>query len=489
MDIKDFPNPKLNSPKEIRDSKEDSTIASFKAVDNYLKSVGKYIYTDIDLAFERSDPRHIHAWIQRMVSAIVLRSLYIRNAFVESFNARNTVGIFLPLKAWFETVGALASILDLLESNLSPDDLYEKLHPYALGNRGKGSQRIGVTEAINVVTMMEKADKYLKKMKEASSTHQNNKDGDQFFTNFYDNASNPSHPSFDAYEVVGGLSDNGTWQAKSPDEIKGEIVRMLPYYGGLLLSSVFVEHICQKIYTIEKEHFAKLNSQKYFDETDKEIKKEVGGMNLPDGFAIGPMIFSKDGKTADAIIGPAIIAFDYGIANSLNRLSKTSLPVDEFQSAFNSQVEDLVAEMLIYFQNRLKVITKTNVGQFNSIDKCIKEYDRQSIDLSKLCDTNFLLELDKVRGHKHHSDRRYDSDYSITGTSYNTVEKLRELNRMVHKEIHAVNNSLALTHKDYEVKVSKTPGSVSVEFTANNHAFDFTRGAKAVPTKTENSKK
>ncbi len=225
-----------------------------------------------------------------------------------------------------------------------------------------------------------------------------------------------------------------------------------------------------------------------FDENKGQIKKKVGGMRLPGGIAIGPLMFSKDGKTASTIMGPAIIPFDYGITNSLNSLNKVSLSTDEFQTAFNSQAEDLVAEMLIYFQNRLKPIAKTNIGQFNSIDKCVKEYVKHSINLGDLCDIDFLLGVDKVRGRKHHSDRRYDADYSINGVSYNTIEKLRELNRRVHEEIHAVNDALAESHKDYDVKVTQKPGSTTIEFVATSHAFDLTRGGKIVPKKPDQSK-
>jgi hypothetical protein len=34
------------------------------------------------------------------------------------------------------------------------------------------------------------------------------------------------------------------------------------------------------------------------NDNNEPIKKEVGGMKLPDGFAIGQLYFSKDGKTA-----------------------------------------------------------------------------------------------------------------------------------------------------------------------------------------------
>ena len=225
------------------------------------------------------------------------------------------------------------------------------------------------------------------------------------------------------------------------------------------------------------------------DKNKEPIKKEVGGIKLPDGIALGPMFFSKDGRTANAIIGPAIIAFDYGITNSLNRLDKDHLPIDEFQSAFNSQIDDLISEILIYFQNRLKVICKTNVGQFNSVDRCVKEYQKYSIDLGDLCDLNFLLDIDRVRGRKHHSDRRYDNDYTINAVVYDSIGKLRALNRRVHKEIHGIDSKLALTHKDYEIKVSQTANSVSLEFTADSHTLDFTRGAKVVPKKPDDPKK
>jgi hypothetical protein len=198
-------------------------------------------------------------------------------------------------------------------------------------------------------------------------------------------------------------------------------------------------------------------------------------------------MFSKDGKTASTIMGPAIIPFDYGITNSLNNLNRTDLPHNEFQSAFNSQVEDLIAETLIYFQNRLKSIVKGNSGQFNSIDRCIKEYQKCGIDVKSLCDINFLLEIDRIRGKKHHSDRRYDAYYSIDGDNYDSIEKLRELNHKVYAIIHTLNDSLAVTHKDYDVKVTQTESSVSIEFTATSHAFDLTRGGKTVPKKEKDS--
>ncbi len=263
MNIKKFPNPKLNLPKDLKKKAKEDPALFFKYVDNYINLVGKYIYTDINLDYQPVDDNHIHAWIQRIVSANLLRSLYIRNEFVETINTRNFVGMFLPLKAWFEIVGVLASILDLLEKKLSKEDLREKLEPYCLGNRG--ITKIGEVESINVLTMINKANRYLEKMQKEVQ----NKDKaspETFFTSFYDTASNPSHPSFDSMEMVGFLDEeSGTWRAELPDNIKEKIVTSIDGYGGLLMSPLFIENICQKIFLIEKDKFFKLKSKKYFD--------------------------------------------------------------------------------------------------------------------------------------------------------------------------------------------------------------------------------
>lgn len=217
---------------------------------------------------------------------------------------------------------------------------------------------------------------------------------------------------------------------------------------------------------------------------DESIKKETGGMKLPNGISIGPLYFSKDGKTANNLLmQPAIIPFDFGVTNALNRLNKPNLPIDEFQTEFNSLANNLVAETLIYFQNRIKPIIKRGSGNFNDMGDCVREYKKAGIEIENMCDFPFLKDLSDVRGRKQHGARRYDADYTINGVSYYTVEKLRELANKVKKEIHDFNEKLSRTHKDYDVKVSQAGNTTSVEFFAIDHAFDLTRGGKVVPPK------
>jgi hypothetical protein len=266
MNINQFPNPKINLSKEFRDSKDKATIIIFKAISDYILAVGKYIYTDIKLLHQPSDPNHVHAWIQRTVSAIVLRSLYLRNSFVDSINSRNGVGMFLPLKSWLESAAVLAYILDLLEKKLPQEDLLNAICPIALGNRGNGDLRVGTVDAINVMTMLEKADKYLTKLQASKMNGKDKNNPGAFFKDFYDVVSNSSHPSFDAYEIIGTLSPGSDlWICKDPDAVKRDILESLLGYGGLLMTPLFVNSICSKIFDIEKPNFEQLDSNKYFD--------------------------------------------------------------------------------------------------------------------------------------------------------------------------------------------------------------------------------
>jgi len=247
MNISDFPYPKINLPKDLKDEPE-----LFDGVEKYLTQIEKYIFTNIDLR-----EHGVHSWILQIVSANLVRSLYIRNSFVDSINSRNIVAMFLNLKAWLEIVGVLSSVLDILKQDLSDRDLHEKIKPYALGNRGSGSMRVGTIEVVNVLTMIKKSDNYMKAISKDEKLS-------NFFSDFYDVASNPTHPSYDSYEFMGDLKDDAIWNIKNPNDFKKQLITYRPMYGGLLLSPIFIELICSEIFDIEKDNFRKVKSESFF---------------------------------------------------------------------------------------------------------------------------------------------------------------------------------------------------------------------------------
>lgn len=214
------------------------------------------------------------------------------------------------------------------------------------------------------------------------------------------------------------------------------------------------------------------------------MRKEIGGFEILDGVVLGPLFFSQNGQESSALMCPPIWAFNYGITRALNRLGSIELSPHDFQSSFNSLMDDLVADTLIYLENRLKLIVVRDKLKYkmNSVPECIKAYRiLANIELENLCDINFLKNIDRVRGEKHHTHRRYDNNYTIGGVEYNTINKLRELTSHVREEMQKLDQHLSVTNKDYDIKIQRLPAAIMAEWTAMNHAFDMTEKAKIVP--------
>jgi hypothetical protein len=265
MELRNFPNPKLNLPKEFTKI-NNGGLECFKYLEEYLHRVKPYIFTEINLDYQKSDTKHRHAWVQRFVSANLLRSLYLRNSVIEAFNTRNIIALYTLLKSWFEILGVFAYILELLERNSKEKDLDELWARFLLGNKGEGNLRVGEIEGINVFRLMESANKYMTKMRKRSKQELTNEGLDTFITDLYDVVNNNSHPAFDANDMVEFIDEKGVWFGKEPDDIKKAIFTELHGYSGILgLTVILIPHICAEIFKLEKEHFFLLNSNHYFD--------------------------------------------------------------------------------------------------------------------------------------------------------------------------------------------------------------------------------
>ncbi len=258
MKLKDFPYPKLNLPIRLKLLEKDSEMSKFQPITDYIHLVSDFIYTDIDITGK--DSSLMHAWVLRVISSNLIRSLYIRNSFVDGVNSRNIYSMQLASKALFETVGLLASILDLIEKNDPPEVFMSKLEPYALGNRAKGDYMVGNVEAINVATLIEKADKYFTKFsKEIGVDFEKN-----FFINFYDNSSSASHPCYDSYEYIGTMNE-GTWSAFSIEVFKEQLLTRRYIYIGAQVSQACISNICKKIFAKYCDEFKRVSAVKFFD--------------------------------------------------------------------------------------------------------------------------------------------------------------------------------------------------------------------------------
>ena len=214
----------------------------------------------------------------------------------------------------------------------------------------------------------------------------------------------------------------------------------------------------------------------------QNIKKEVAGFEVGKGIVIGPTYFSTTGYESTALLCPSIWAFNFDISNIINHINKvsnTNVDSTEFQHLFNSTLDNLISDILIYFENRLKLITmKDKLGyKINSVSDAVRAYKKLAdIDIITLCDINFLKQLDILRGKKHHTHRRYDVDFSICGEVFDNTTNLIKLVKKIRDIIRGLNLELEKINKDYEVKVEHKNSSMAISWTSINHAFDLVDG-------------
>ncbi len=235
------------------------------AIKCYLDSVCPYIYSEIEHNYSNGDKRHLYSWALHVISTNLMRSLYLRNAFVEMVNSKNYVSALLQLKAWVEIAACLAAVRSIL---ISKDTLVQKqtsLSRYVLGNRGKGMFRVGHIDAPNVQAMIQKADKLFEEIMKVSDQDQSiSKYGGKFFTDFYDNASNGSHPNGDSAKLVSSLEGKKT-VIKGWDKNAELFLDQRGEYGGLLMTPMFIEIICKDLFDDFKEEFRGIDSRYYFE--------------------------------------------------------------------------------------------------------------------------------------------------------------------------------------------------------------------------------
>jgi hypothetical protein len=257
MDVTKFPNPKFEAEVQKKLTKTWDLETQINPMNEYLPSIKHYIYTEIEHDYPKNDPKHLFSWVLHIVGSNLMRSLYYRNAFVENINSQNFLAAMLPLKAWFEIAACLASIRDLLSSNNSLLEKQDSLMRYVMGNKGNGSFRVGNIESVNVQTMIQKGDKFFQDHIISDDQKIN------FFTDYYDNISNFSHPNHDSQSLVSDIVGSKTIM-QGTEQISEFFILEKGDYGGLLLTPMLIECICADIFDGHKAQFNEISARLFF---------------------------------------------------------------------------------------------------------------------------------------------------------------------------------------------------------------------------------
>lgn len=204
--------------------------------------------------------------------------------------------------------------------------------------------------------------------------------------------------------------------------------------------------------------------------------------NDKDTMRLGSMVFKVGGGKNAVLVCPTLWAFLGGLDQMLERIEKhNGTSSGELDALFNTVLDDLIAEMLIYLENRLRILKiQDDVGKMNSISEAIKLYSKASIDLGKLCDIGYLKQVDILRGKKHHTAERY-ALHEIGNGKYVNLEYIKQTVESVRAAIKELDKALFAQYPDFEVTVAKTEENFTIAFNAVKHAFDMTKNGKLVP--------
>jgi len=194
---------------------------------------------------------------------------------------------------------------------------------------------------------------------------------------------------------------------------------------------------------------------------------------------LGPAFFSNGNKQMMTMT-PPINAFLYGfdvLMAGLNKDKNIGTHSIEFQNIINSTVNNLVADILLYFQNRVglsigKEVSITSIPTAKSM--CEKYF---KVDIKTLIGDRGYQELKKIdeyRGIKQHKNDRYFSvAYRINKTNINSIKDFDEYIIKIKKIIIELDSKLEKIKPLYDVKVSSSVNQTTIEMHSLGHSFDL----------------
>jgi hypothetical protein len=219
----------------------------------------------------------------------------------------------------------------------------------------------------------------------------------------------------------------------------------------------------------------------------------IGGLKISDVATLGPMVYKSSNKNSLNFF-PPIYTFLFGASRILKRLKEkegADISVADYHDLYLDTLNNLNAELLLYFKNRLKcMITKDKIEQdMDSMRGIVKAYKNLANcnleEISGKPALALLSELTIIRGKKHHENERYLVDYAILSNEVNNVSKLSRLVEDLISMITKLENEIDKNNKIYEIKITRKDRNIEVEWTSINHAFDLIdkKIVKKIPTK------
>lgn len=234
----------------------------FDEIDSYFDDVKKYIHTDI-LMTDYTQPIELafKSRLQILMSSILNRSLLLKEGAVQALNDSNLPSFYANVKSFMEIAGMFGYVAHLIYHNDDYKEILAKMHQLSLGNKESGMFFSGKASAINVMTMLEKADK----MFQSGSTPEENAVTKTPLGDSYADVCNFGHPNWSAHLSAGILHHKTMrWEAKIDSTgYKTELYAF--YMPGFSLAIGAIHIFCSMIDRCPKvNHFEGVNSKNLF---------------------------------------------------------------------------------------------------------------------------------------------------------------------------------------------------------------------------------
>lgn len=213
----------------------------WESIQNFYEKLQKRCLPEIEIPISASHKTWITARVNLHIATSLMRLLYLTEGFCDMSVKFNAVSSAVFIKAMTEIPLHLGHLVWILSEHNDFESIRAELFKLAFGNR---DERVGLTVSskISQKDLYTHADAMIKKFfKDQSSTI-------NIFETLYKEANATGHHNYEGRNLLCGVQNDGTWQAKDRKEwfvfISNNIFQFFMHCDAILgMSDVFLNAI------------------------------------------------------------------------------------------------------------------------------------------------------------------------------------------------------------------------------------------------------
>lgn len=193
---------------------------------------------------------------------------------------------------------------------------------------------------------------------------------------------------------------------------------------------------------------------------------------------IGPTFYQKGNKRM-MLMTPPIVAFKFGIEGILKNIESNlidNLHSPEFKNLFNSTLNGLIADVLLYIQNRINLTSGKKLSITSIPESKSALLKHCNIEIKTIIgDKGYqeLKKLDETRGDSQHQNDRYIGELKVFKTKINSKEDLVDYSKKIINIIYELDQKLEKIYPLYDTDTYSNENQITITTKTINHSFDI----------------